>query len=111
MGDDGAAHGGVVADDLVQGLGHTEQNGRRHVGAADVGDLDAGDVGNVEHLWNGVHELLDADRASLVACRGGVVRAGAGDGAAGCQDGDIRERRVHLGEVQAMGVGEDVCTV
>ena len=45
--DDGAAQGGVVADDLVDGPGHVEQKGRRHVGAADIGDLDAGHVSNV----------------------------------------------------------------
>lgn len=54
VGDDRAGHGGVVADDVVDGLGETEEDGGGDVFAADVGDLDAGNVGLGGHLGHGV---------------------------------------------------------
>lgn len=60
VGYDGAGHGGVGADEVVDGVGGVEEEGGGDVAAADVGGLHGGDVGLGEDLGCCAEELRDA---------------------------------------------------
>lgn len=57
---------------------------------ADVGDLVAGDIRDVQEFWNGINELLDSETYRVA---GGLSIAATlrGDCSTGCEDGDIRK--------------------
>jgi len=61
---------------------------------ADIRDLIAGNVRDIEKLWNGIDELLDSE-ADRVAGRLCVAVALRRDCTAGCEDRDIRKRSVY----------------
>ena len=57
---------------------------------ADVGDLVAGDIRDVQELWDGINELLDSE-TYRVASGLSIAATLRGDCSTGCEDGDIRK--------------------
>lgn len=68
MCDDSTSHGRIIADDLVDEFRELQVDGRGHVLAIEVCDLDACNVCLGCDLGHGVDQGLDSDGTGFVAC-------------------------------------------
>ncbi len=98
VGDDDAVHV-VLREQFVATVGELEPDLVVHRLAADVGDLFAGQHGDIGELRHGIDEVVHRERAGLVA-RVRLRGLRAGDGAAGGENLDVGQCPGSLGNRQ-----------